>query len=290
MIKDLTEKESWYKENDEEPDEKESPKKRMRLENVETETTKNSKTRKRVKRKTKNIKKNNIKSVLFIPHTNNSELAKALREKETKMEDITGNKVKIVERGGKKLIDILSNKDPWRGQNCGRENCLLCATKILTGKNLQQECTKRNIIYEIKCITCEEAEIARIVETHEGDKEKIKSMKEKITVAKYIGETSRSAYERGLEHLDNLASLSTKSPMLRHILEQHEGCDFSGVKWGMKIVSSMRTAFERQIGEAVLIQKEVSKSHMLNSRAEWNQSSLPKITTKMSDNEMEKEL
>ena len=56
--------------------------------------------------------KNNLKSVFFIPHTTNSGLAKALREKENKVEDITGNKVKIVERGGKKLLDILSNKDP----------------------------------------------------------------------------------------------------------------------------------------------------------------------------------
>merc|ERR1711867_184375 len=92
---------------------------------------------------------------------------------------------------------MLHKSDPWKGRDCERDGCLLCQTKQLTGKYLQQECSKRNIIYETWCLTCESREVKRIEEEEEDEKEKIK----KIKLFKYVGETSRSFYERGLEHL-----------------------------------------------------------------------------------------
>ena len=53
----------------------------------------------------------------------------------------------------------------------------------------------------------------------------------------YVGETSRSGYERGFEHLDMLATLSSSSVMLRHMLLKHEKRDMSEIKWGMRITS-----------------------------------------------------
>ena len=73
----------------------------------------------------------------------------------------------------------------------------------------------------------------------------------------YIGETSRSGYERGFEHLNNLMTLSSKSVMLKHMLSKHEGNDMSQVKWGMFITSYKRTAFERQLEEAVTIERVI---------------------------------
>ena len=107
-------------------------------------------------------KKPVVKSVIFVPHTQNSELAKELRKKEIELERITGDKVKVVEKAGRKLEDILANGDPWRGLDCGRENCFLCNTKHLTGKNKKQDCRKRNILYEIRCLSCEDEEIEKI--------------------------------------------------------------------------------------------------------------------------------
>ena len=52
---------------------------------------------------------------------------------------MTGYRIKIVERGGKKLVDILHKANPWAGQDCQREGCLLCKTKIdegLTGREV----------------------------------------------------------------------------------------------------------------------------------------------------------
>ena len=83
----------------------------------------------------------------------------------------------------------------------------------------------------------------------------LKERKKEIKKYVYVGETSRSAYERGFEHLDKLASLSSNSMMLRHMLDLHEGEDMAKVKWGMKVLEYKRTAFERQIKEAVLIQR-----------------------------------
>ena len=53
---------------------------------------------------------------MFIPHTRNSGLARELKDKETRLRELTGENVKIVERAGRKLENILTNKDPWKGR------------------------------------------------------------------------------------------------------------------------------------------------------------------------------
>ena len=40
---------------------------------------------------------------------------------------------------------------------------------------------------------------------------------------KYIGETARSAYERGVEHKNDLDKLQEDSHMLKHISMKHRG-------------------------------------------------------------------
>ena len=148
---------------------------------------------------------------------------------------MTGNKFKIVEKAGKKLENILSGKDPWKGADCGRKNCFLCTTKVHTGKHLKKDCSKRNILYEIRCLTCEEIEIEKLNEEL-SDSDNDKNKKEKLRNFKtpvYIGESSRSAYERGLEHLNNLARLSSSSHMLRHMVQEHHMMDMRDVRWGM---------------------------------------------------------
>ena len=91
---------------------------------------------------------------MFVPYTPGGELAKKLRENEEQVSKITKNRVKIVERTGVKLQDVLTKANPWKGQDCERKNCLLCHTKSKTGKNENQDCHKRSLVYEIKCLTC----------------------------------------------------------------------------------------------------------------------------------------
>ena len=82
-----------------------------------------------------------MKAVMFVPFTVGSELARRLREAEAKIETMTGYRLKIVERAGAKLEDVLRKSDPWQGMDCGREGCLLCLTKSRTGKNSTQDLT-----------------------------------------------------------------------------------------------------------------------------------------------------
>ena len=127
-------------------------------------------------------------------------------------------------------------------------------------------------------------------ELSEGDENKKNTLKENMKIPRYIGESSRSAYERGLEHLDKLANLNSKSQMLRHMIEKHEDEDFKDVQWGMFVLDYKRTAFERQIQEAVTIEHVAKKSDILNSKAEWGLNSLPRLVTRISERESEEEL
>ena len=76
---------------------------------------------------------------------------------------------------------------------------------------------------------------------------------------KYIGETSRSAFERGWEHLNDLAQLRTSSHMLKHIEGVHPDQDISDIKFGMEVIK-----YTRQVRESVLIQEERNHHSLLN--------------------------
>ena len=83
---------------------------------------------------------------MFVPYTKHSELATRLREGEEKMEKMTGYKLKIVEKGGTKLVDILHKANPWAGEDCKRDSCMLCRTKNEEDRKNTQDCRKRNCV------------------------------------------------------------------------------------------------------------------------------------------------
>ena len=105
-----------------------------------------------------------------------------------------------MERTGAKLENILCKSDPWQGEDCERPKCSLCKTKQMTGKLTTHDCHRRSLVYESWCITCEKRDMAEAEKEAGGDKEKLQKLQENIRVYKYIGETSRSIYERGFEH------------------------------------------------------------------------------------------
>ena len=79
---------------------------------------------------------------MFVPYTPESQLAKKLRQNEEVLAKITKSKLKIVERTGMKLQDVLTKSNPWKGHDCSRMNCLLCYTKMATDKNKTRTATK----------------------------------------------------------------------------------------------------------------------------------------------------
>ena len=101
---------------------------------------------------------------------------------------------------------------------------------------------------------------------------------------RYIGESSRSTYERGSEHLADLKYRRTRSHLLRHCVEVHEGEDPDKIEFRMKQIGTFKSAFERQLAEAVLIEK-YNGPLLLNSKLEYNRCCIPKITMKLGNKE-----
>ena len=272
--KKLLTRENWYKtENNENNTEK-----TMSRTSGNTNNTNNNMKNKKHKKQEKQAQNTTLRAVMFIPYTPNGELAKILRDNENKLEELTGTRLKLVERTGSKLVDLITRSNPWQGLDCQRENCLLCFTKSETEKLKTQECTKRNIVYETRCRTCEDKEKSRIEELELDEKSKNEELKN-LKIFKYVGETSRSAFERGWEHLNDMATLNKNSHMLKHVIMNHPGEDMANVKFGMKVLKFCQTSFERQVLKAVTIRKERKHHHLLNSRTEYNRCSLPRLST-----------
>ena len=201
--------------------------------------------------------------------------------------ELTGYRMKVVEQAGRKISELLHSSNPWRGEDCGREDCWPCKTKKMTGKDKRKECTKRSLVYETWCITCYDAEKSRIEEEIEDEKEREKKILQ-ISKHKYIGETARSAYERGWEHQEALRKLEEDSHLLKHVANYHQGVPMENITFGMRVVQYTRTALERQVLESVLIQEEGKRHLIMNSKSEYSRCSIPRLTTKLGDKEYRK--
>ena len=131
-----------------------------------------------------------------------------------------------------------------------------------------KDCTKRSVIYQTWCKTClrkeekkkdifeeETVGIAELFNKQRYKKENDGTKKRKMMynnakekkMFMYIGETSRSAFEHGSEHQKDLKFKRYNSQMLKHAVNNHPDRNPDHVQFGMKIMSSHQTAFERQI-------------------------------------------
>ena len=125
----------------------------------------------------------------------------------------------------------------------------------------------------------EDTEIREVVEDREEDVSRQKDYK-----VKYIGESWRSAYERGIEHQEDLSNLREKSHMLKHILDDHPGEKIENIKFGMRVKLRFKTALERQVSEAVEIHQAQLKGYQLmKSKSEYSRCSLPKLSIENQD-------
>ena len=163
------------------------------------------------------------KRVVACMHFPGGKLAKMLEEEDERYRKGTKTKkIKFVERGGTTIIDILGRKNPWAREGCDREDCLPCSEEKGKGGNCQQE----SITYRITCREC-----AR------------RSVK-----AEYTGESSRTSYLRGKEHMEGLEKESDDNALWKHCVTEHSG---EKVKFGMKVLRSHRSPLTRQIQESV---------------------------------------
>ena len=147
-------------------------------------------------------------------------------------------KIKIVEEGGNTLKSEVQKSNPRKKLGCTASNCLVCATSRGEGG----DCRRPNVGYEVRCNECTQ----NIV---------------------YIGETSKSGYLRGLDHLKNYRGRTSDSPLWKHAVSDHQGR--LDVKFSKKIVKMFRDPLTRQCNEAVRI-KNSDADVLLNGKSEWH--------------------
>ena len=68
------------------------------------------------------------------------------------LEKLSDIKLKVVKRAGDKVIDLLHQSNSWADSDCFREDCIVCKTANSNEK--KGKCRKRNVLYEIICISC----------------------------------------------------------------------------------------------------------------------------------------
>ena len=180
--------------------------------------------------------------MIFVPATPGSRL------KNRFIEEIEGAgfKIKVVEQSGVTLKRMLERSDPFREKECSNINCLVCSTD---GKG---PCRSTGVTYELVCQLCRQ---------------------------KYIGETSRSAYTRGKEHLRALEQREQSSVMWRHSCEKPDG-NVPG--FTMNVTGMFQSdAKLRQISESIEINK-VQQDQLINTKSEWNYFRIPRAVVTQS--------
>ena len=75
-----------------------------------------------------------VAAVMFVQRTEGGSLVTRLRKEEETLSQLSGYRVKMVERAGSKLEHLLTKSDPFGGTDCGREKCYPCMTKNISMK------------------------------------------------------------------------------------------------------------------------------------------------------------
>ena len=213
-----------------------------------------------VKENKDNKKEQEIATVLFVPQTERGELANRLRAVEKELSKLCGNRVKIVEKAGMSLKSVLVKPNPWANIHCGRQQCLPCADEKSQGM-----CKFRSITYETSCRPCREVH-----------------QKEKI----YIGESARSAFERGNEHLNDYKVKKEDSHMFKHFCDEHSS-EVTRPEFKMRVLKCHKTPLYRQVHEAILIAQ--NEPITLNAKNEYNRCLLPRLSVMIGEHENRKD-
>ena len=185
-----------------------------------------------------------VEGVLYVPFTPQSVLKRSIQKTEdTLLKNRRVGKVRILERLGPKLSEIMCNPTPWSGQHCGRQGCSPCVTQ-------EGSCRKSNVTYKWTCMTCIDQRNMKVI---------------------YIGETARSLWDRSLEHMDDLKRRTDTSVLYRHWQETH--INEGQPEFRVEVLGTHRSATERQISEALAIQRG-QYDELINNKSEWGMNCL----------------
>ena len=118
-------------------------------------------------------------------------------------------------------------------------------------------CTTEGTNYCIECLTCRKEGRRRI----------------------YLGETSRSPYQRGTEHAKEVKEAVPSHPLVIHCLEEHGGTIQPIL---MRTLSAHLTPMDRQVQESLNIIQEMRKEgSCLNQKSEWAGTKIPDLEVRV---------
>ena len=172
-----------------------------------------------------------------------SRLLKAIARIEPRLAKLTGYHVKLTEKGGRALSKFFS-KDFSSGK-CFRGDCVPCQNPEIRGPTL---CNIKSVVYEGVCVLCD------------GEHKKNPSSRHK---GMYVGQTSRTLYERAGEHVAGLRNLDVTNFLFKHWATVHASLEVSP-EFRFRVVKCHKTPLERMVHEAVRILDKAS----MNSKSE----------------------
>ena len=198
--------------------------------------------RKRTERKKKRhnwYRVGGYESVIFVPATPNSELARRMKDVVSR----SNLNINVVERAGTKIKRLLQKNDPNKSGECNADNCFVCST------TKEGSCRKSGVTYRITC-------------------------KGNCGGDVYNGETHKNGYSRGGEHLSDYRFKRGHSIMWKHCEKKHGGDE---QQFEMKVMDYVRgDPTKRQIMEAVRI-NDIPESARINDRKEWVVGKIPTV-------------
>ena len=187
-------------------------------------------------------------SVLYVPATKNSVLAKQLQCQEEMNVQGRSNRIKIVEVPGKTVRNVLVRNYPWQVSSCQSQDCFQCTTE----DNPKVSCRKPGISYTITCTKCADSG----------------------TKAVYHGESSKCGYARGKKHLEDFDSWLSTHCMVIHNKVHHASSRTQHFKF--TILKTVKGAMDRQIEEAMRIKQTSATTILMNSDVEWRSDPIPR--------------
>ena len=153
--------------------------------------------------------------------------------------------IKVVEKAGTQIKNILQTSDPFKTKKCPDEECFTCKTN---NNDKNTNCRKDGIVYTITCDKCS---------------------------AKYIGESARNANCRGKEHMTDYENKRDNSVMLRHTQSRHPN-DTDDTTYKMTVTQIYTNkCMDRQLSEAIHI-KKIPNNDRINTKIEFRHHKLPR--------------
>ena len=188
-------------------------------------------------------------AVGFVPATPGAELAKQIQVIASEEAARLGLTTKIIETGGKSLLQHLVRLDLT---GCYYPDCYLCESDVKgSGSH-----TRSGAHYSGVCTIC-------------GEDQKL---------ARYDGETGHSGYCRTKEHKKDIMDKNVKNAFAKHLESFHPDRQGDPTVFKLKVEATYKKCLERQVSEGVNISN--SKADLLmNSKTEFMQPSVSRVVT-----------